>query len=108
MLIAETRTDGDYAGVFEYDGQSGYFYLVEMEGELTKKVTGALRIMTGPACFTEGQCKIKWDAEQRRVALFIMGTIWALFDLVSGSRYWGDLMLGDAPTIPPELLGGFK
>lgn len=40
------RTAGDLAGVFEFDGDTSYFYLYKTTGDASQKVLGAIHIMS--------------------------------------------------------------
>jgi hypothetical protein len=44
IFDSSVRSDGDLAGVFEYDGQTGYFYLYEVGGNAYNKVVGAYAV----------------------------------------------------------------
>jgi hypothetical protein len=44
MFDSSIRSAGDLAGVFEYDGETGYFYLYDSVGSSNQRVLGAKRI----------------------------------------------------------------
>lgn len=55
MFQSAVRSSGDLAGVFEYDGETGYFYLYQT-GAMGNKILSANHILTGPADFEESRC----------------------------------------------------
>lgn len=88
LFIDATRNEGDFAGVFEYDGEVGYFYLFRLpEGESGGQIDGAIEIVRGDLTFAADEIEVRWSAERDRVALFVEGTLWALFNLKSGISY---------------------
>jgi hypothetical protein len=38
IFVSSVRSTGDLAGVFEYDGETGYFYLYRAKGASGKKI----------------------------------------------------------------------
>ena len=89
MFDSAVRTSGDRAGVFEYDGETGYFYLYETNGKGSQKVLGAIQIMTGAPDFTEQDVAILWNSAEHAVALFIRKQLWAAFNLQTGAKHGG-------------------
>src|SRR5438552_3008968 len=90
MFESAVRSAGDHAGVFEYDGETGYFYLYQTKGAQGQKVLDAIRVMIGTAHFDESDVVVRWDAAERAVGLFIRGNLWAAFDATTGTKYGGD------------------
>ena len=65
MFDSAIRSTDDKAGVFEYDGETAYFYLYETKGNLGHKVVGAIHILTGMSDFKQKDVAIHieiWDA----------------------------------------------
>ena len=89
------RRKGDLAGVFEYDDTDGppnataYFYLYEVHGEVVGRVIGAIHIRSGAWAITEADIAVQWDKDEKRVGLFIFGTLSAAFDGATGASYRG-------------------
>jgi hypothetical protein len=102
------RPAGDLAGVFEYDGEVGYFYLYQIKGEQDRKVVGAIRVLTGPPDFDERDVSIRWDATENKVGLFVKGQLCAAFDGRTGSKYGGNYLIGVQGNIPPEIIYAFE
>jgi hypothetical protein len=88
LFIESMRPEGDFAGVFEYDGEIGYFYLYRLPGENGDgKIDGSIEIVKGKLTFEPNELEVRWSAEQDRVGLFIRGEVWALFNVKSGAAY---------------------
>ncbi|MBK9258858.1 MAG: DUF2251 domain-containing protein [Polyangiaceae bacterium] len=90
---------------FEYDGQTGYFYLYEVGGNECKKVVGAIRIVAESADFEEADVCVRWNASEDAVGLYIRGDLWALFDTIRHQKHGGDYRPGDRPSLPTTLSG---
>jgi hypothetical protein len=101
------RSAGDRAGVFEYDGETGYFYLYDNNNAVGRKVIGSIRVLSGDADFTENDVAVRWDREERKVGLFIREVLWAVFDLCDGARYGGGYTPRSRPSLPREVESGF-
>jgi hypothetical protein len=103
ILADLVRSTGDLAGVFEYDGETGYFYLYRTEGTGGAKVIDALHIVSGHADFARNDISIRWDNSETKVALSIRNTIWAVFDCISGEKFGGNYEVDGMPTIPESV-----
>ena len=108
MFDSAARSAGDLAGVFEYEDESGYFYLYETGGSEGQKVAGAIRIVTGQPDFESEDIEISWDVSEGKVALLIRGQIWAVFDAETGAKYGGDYRANAQADIPEEITSKFK
>ena len=108
MFDDSARSKGDLAGVFEYDGEVGYFYLCECGGDAGQKVASAIRILSGEANFEQADLAVRWDESEKRVGLFICGQLCAVFDADNGTKYGGDYRKGVQNHMPPEVLKSFK
>ena len=49
MFDSVLRSAGDFAGVFEFDGDVGYFYLYDTTQPEKHKILGAIRMFSGEA-----------------------------------------------------------
>jgi hypothetical protein len=101
------RTAGDLAGVFEYDGETGYFYLYDTTERQGKKILDSIRILSGEADFSDADISIRWDLEEQKVGLFIRNVLWAVFDGSRLAKYGGNYKAGAKPSLPPEVERGF-
>lgn len=101
------RSAGDLAGVFEYDGETGFFYLYETAGDKGQKVLDSIRILTGESDFGEADISVRWDPEEQKVGLFIRDALWAVFDCLRRAKYGGSYGVRATPSLPPEARRGF-
>jgi hypothetical protein len=101
------RSADDLAGVFEYDGETGYFYLYETGGGTGQKIRDSIRIVAGELDFGDADVSIRWDHDEQKVGLFINNRLWAVFDSRSRAKYGGDYRPGVMPLLPPEASTGF-
>jgi hypothetical protein len=100
IFESAVRSKGDLAGVFEYDGETGYFYLYDVDAP---KVIDHLHISSGPIDYTGKDVAILWDYSEEMVGLFIRNILWALFDWQRMTKHGGNYKRGKTPDIPPEV-----
>ncbi|HZP79828.1 MAG TPA: DUF2251 domain-containing protein [Pseudolabrys sp.] len=103
VFVSAVRSSGDLAGVFEYDGQTGYFYLYRVEAAVGGKIADALHILSGDIDFARADLSVRWNVAETKVALFIRGTMWGVFDCNSGQKFCGDYRVGRAPDLPSNF-----
>ena len=84
MFVSAIRSIDDQAGIFEHDGDTGYFYLCETKVGKQLKVVAAIRVVIGESDFRERDITVQWDAKENKVGLFIRGQLWAAFDTTTG------------------------
>ena len=108
MFASAVRSAGDQAGVFEHDGDTGYFYLYEMGRDEKRKVLAAIPVVIGTPDFEERDVAIRWDAKESRVGLFICGQLWAAFDAGSGAKYGGNYRRSADTNIPADVGDAFE
>ncbi len=101
------REKGDLAGVFEYDGEAGYFYLYETKRGQGEKIVDKLHILSGQPDFTEADVSVRWDSREERVGLFIRNVLWAVFDGLQRLKYGGGYKTGIQPSLPESATVGF-
>ncbi len=102
------RSKGDLAGVFEYDGETGYFYLCRARGDAVGPILDRLHILSGPPNFEEIDVLVRWDRQEEKVGLFIRRELWAVFDPASQKTYGGATTDGATPAIASEGSAGFE
>lgn len=107
MFESALRTKRDLAGVFEHDGETGYFYLYETKAAEGQKVVGAIHVLTGNTDFQEKDILVQWDALEGLVGLFIRGQLWAAFDGKTHAKYGGNYCANTQPSIPTEVIHAF-
>jgi len=98
------RSAGDMAGVFEYDGETGYFYLYDTRADQGHKVIDSIHVLSGRPDFTEADVTVRWDVSDGKVGLFICNALWAVFDSSHGTKYGGNYKAGKRPSLPPEAV----
>jgi hypothetical protein len=108
MFRSALRSTGDLAGVFEYDGDTGYFYLYETNGADGQRVVGAIPVLTMTPDFSEDDLEIRWDSADRNVGLFIRQRLWAAFDGETGAQFGGRYRAGGQPQMPPQITHAFE
>ena len=101
------RSLGDLAGVFEYDGETGYFYLYDLGGDTNKKIIDAIHIVTGQLDFGENDVCIRWTAAEDMVGLYVQGSLCAVFDTVRKQKYGGNYRDSNSPSLPRDVIGRF-
>jgi hypothetical protein len=92
------------AGVFEFDGTVGYFYLYKISDDRDSEVLDAIHILSRTPDFTEDDVEIRWDNGGQKTALFIKAVPWALFDSVQGKKYGGNYEPKKRPSMISELV----
>lgn len=107
IFESAVRSAGDIAGVFEYDGETGYFYLYATGGDARRKVLDSIHILSGDPDFAEADVSVRWDSGEGKVGLFIRGVLWAAFDCGRHSKYGGSYKRGGMPSLPPGTESGF-
>jgi hypothetical protein len=108
MFDSEIQPAGDLAGVFEYDGDTGYFYLYQESGDSAKKVLAAIRVISVPPDFEEDDLAIRWSADENTVGLFIRGQLWAAFNSETRAEHGGSYQAGAEPKLPSEVIAAFE
>jgi hypothetical protein len=108
MFESSVRSDGDLAGVFEYDDGVGYFYLYEVPGQATRKIIKSIRISSREPDYSDSEIAIRWDRQERVVGLFIRGKLWAVFDAETRQSYGGDYSPDKQAQVPLEIAAGFE
>jgi hypothetical protein len=103
MFESASNPRGNLAGVFEYDGQTGYFYLHELKGE----ILGAIHVLSRIPDFCAADVAIRWDRSGLQVGLFIRGVLWAAFD-ADRKALGGNYLPGSAPSVPAKVALAFR
>jgi hypothetical protein len=100
LVESAIRERGDLAGAFEYDGQTGYFYLYDVREEENRKVLAFIRVISGNTDLADLEVSIRWDDRQERVGLFLRGVQWAAFVAPSGAKHGGNCGAHASADIP--------
>ncbi len=80
IFESSVRSHGDLAGVFEYDGEEGYFFLFDLTKEKGKQCSGAISLNSASADLRVADISIKWNRSEKVVGLYVGGDLWAAFD----------------------------
>lgn len=107
MFESSVRSAGDLAGVFEHDGEAGYFYLVALEAGCGQRVVDAIGVVGPTPDFLQADVSVRWSDGEPKVGLFIRGKLWAVFDLSDRTRHGGSYRVGSEPNIPSRIAEGF-
>ena len=107
IFESAVRSAGDLAGVFECDGETGYFYLYEIDADHGNKIADAIRICVGRPNFSQSDVSVRWDHWQRSVGLLIGEVLWAAFDPGRNQKFGGDYRSDGTPNIPKDVIGQF-
>jgi hypothetical protein len=102
IFESAVRAEGDLAGLFEYDGEVGYFYLYGPRRQEGQKIIDSLRVVTGNVDLHPDDVSVQWDQQQQRVGLFLRGVLWAVFNISTGDKYGAMYQVGEKPKLPPE------
>jgi len=102
------RSKGDLAGVFEHDGETGYFYLCRAKGDAVEAILDSIHVLSGKPSFGEMDILIRWDRQEEKVGLFIRRELWAVFDPTSQKSYGRAAANGATPAIALEASAGFE
>lgn len=98
-FVSCARSAGDLAGVFEFDGETGYFYLYALEARDAEPIRGAIHVCSAPADFAESEVAVRWNPTETAVGLFIRGVLWAAFEPARNLACGG----GYAPSARPTI-----
>ena len=104
IFQSSVRSAGDLAGVFEFDGDTSYFYLYRVDASEGNKVLDAIKVSVGEPDYAESEIEIRWSADENLVSLQIAGQTWAVFDCEGAQKFGGDYRAGIAPNLPPAVL----
>lgn len=100
LFESSVRSVGDLAGVFEYDGDAGYFYLYETKP--IERVRDAIEVVVGRLPLSEADVVISWSPDETTVHLYLMGMEWARYAPEHRKKWAPKQPLPAAPT--PDLV----
>lgn len=103
MWIAVGRSANDLAGVFEFDGETGYFYLYRYNSAPKDQILGWIHIVSGVPDFKEADVKICWTENEAIVGLFVYSVLWAAFDATRHTGFGGNYRPCNQPDIPENI-----
>jgi hypothetical protein len=86
VLVAAKQISGDLSGVFEYDGETAYFYLYAETGFSEPTILAAVHIQSGPINLERNEISVFWDDSNRVVSLSINGEVRAQLSSAIGKN----------------------
>jgi hypothetical protein len=107
IFSSGVRDAGDLAGVFEFDGETGYFYLYRVHVKDHRAILADAHITSHELDFDEHDVSVRWSDDQWKVGLFIRGVLWAAFDARDNRKYGRGYGAGRRPTVPREVAREF-
>jgi hypothetical protein len=108
IFDSAVRSAGDMAAIFEYDGDTGYFYLYETRQPQGHRIVAAIQVLVGEPDFDGKDISVRWDTSETKVGLFIRRQLWAAFDGQTQEGYGGDYRQNTQPRIPVEIIDAFQ
>lgn len=105
MFVSAVRSTGDLAGVFEHDGETGYFYLYDQTRPGSQRVIDAIHIFSGRPDFSEDDVDVRWSTDEEVVGFFVRGELWAAFR--RGEKHGGGYRSGGRANIPESVVASF-
>jgi hypothetical protein len=81
IFLTSTRSDDDYAGVIEHDGETTYFYLYCLKRPEGERIIDSINLTDERNQFSESDIEIKWNESETRVMTFLRGELWAAFSV---------------------------
>jgi hypothetical protein len=103
MFESSVRLAGDLAGVFEFDGETAYFYLYDQTCGRDQMVIDHIHILSGKPDFEARDVVVRWDDAENIVALLIKGDVWAVFEPRTRRKHGGDYKLNGVSAVPVEI-----
>lgn len=103
MFDSSVRSAGDLAGVFEFDGDTSYFYLYRVAADEGKKVVDAIKIGVGDPLYSQTDVEIFWSSDESLVCLQIADKIVGIFDCIDGKKYGGFFSPDSELKLPPSI-----
>lgn len=107
IFESSVRSAKDFAGVFECDGESSYFYLYDLRKDEGGKVIGAIRVTTSFPGVEQDDIVVCWSRCEEFVGLFVKGTLCAVFDARNRQNFGGHCSQGNLSAIPQLIAHAF-
>lgn len=85
LVLQENSPSGEYALVFEDDGDTGYLYALTPDGVGGLELLDALHIYNAEDSLrgTDISLELLWSADSRRAGLRVNASLWAVFDFAA-------------------------
>ncbi|MBB3384491.1 MULTISPECIES: DUF2251 domain-containing protein [unclassified Rhizobium] len=108
LFESAVRSIGDIAGVFEFDGEAGYFYLCVIDEKQDSKIIDAIGVFLNTPMSSLPSIAVEWDASEQNVGLVIDGILWAIFDCANGKKFGAAYSKNTKPNLPADVAQGFR
>lgn len=108
LFESAVRSSGDLAGVFEFDGEVGYFYLCVTGEKQDSKILDSMGIFLNTPMSSLPSIAVEWDASEQNVGLVINGILWAVFDCANGEKFGEAYSKNTKPNFPTDVAQGFR
>lgn len=105
MFVSAVRTSDDLVGVFEHDGETGYFYLYNQSKPASQRILSAIHVLSGHPEFSESDVEVRWTKDDEIVGLLIRGRLWAAFS--EREKYGGNYRSEGRADIPESVVASF-
>lgn len=103
IFVSKVSPNGKLCGVFEFDGETSYFYLYRIPIHKSEgKVLDFIHITSQTPKFSDKDVEVRWNNSGDSVGLYIFRHLWAVF-CVSGQKYGGDYTAGGKAQIPDDI-----
>jgi len=102
IFVSAVSPSGKLAGVFEYDGDVGYFYLLNLERPKGQQIMNSIIIASENPELIASDVDISWSGDGTGAGLFIRDCLWAVF-IGQDKKYGGNYETGRLPDIPKAV-----
>ena len=106
MFLSSVRSRDDLGAFFEYDGETGYFYLYDPLRQGGERIVNSIHVISGNPDFREADLEIRWSPDEQTVGLLIRGQPWAAFSGKLG--FGGNYRPGGRVQLPDQILRALK
>jgi hypothetical protein len=90
---------GDFAGVFEYDGETGYLYLFDNGRAADRRIVGPFTFSRELLISRSPESRCVGTTKDCELACSFVVDSWAEFDAVRGVGFGGDYKPGGTPKL---------
>ena len=108
IVKSMVRSLGDLAGVFEFDGETSYFYLYDVNAKESQKITDTIHIISGEPDFCDEDIAVRWNSDESIVGLFVRSQLLAAFDTKHNTKHGGNYLSHILPQISPIVAKSFN
>ena len=104
MFQSAIRSTDDFAGVFEVDGDTGYFYLCRVGPSGEPRILEAIPVSFGEPDYTQDDVEVRWSGDELVVYVMIGGEVRAAFDCDTRAHFGGIDKMGAQRSLTAEVL----